>query len=89
MMGSAAVDPVQWGGKEALRQYGSLISGLTFGGQSFQGITDVIGSDIVPDVRGKLTGLNPGAILLELVDGKDEGVTTVTLHLPKGMQCPG
>lgn len=86
--GSAAVDPLQWGGKGILRQYGSQVSGQTASGQSFQGLTDVIGSQEVSNVRDRLKDLNPGAILLELVNGKDEGVTTVTLRLPKGMQCP-
>jgi hypothetical protein len=71
-----------------LRLYGSQIFGRTAGGQMFSGVTEVIGSSVVPNVRGRLESLNPGAILLELVNGKDEGVSSVTLHLPKAMPCP-
>ncbi len=56
--------------------------------QSFSGITDVIGSSSVADVRNFLIQRNPNALILELVNGSDQGVTTVRLTVPAGQACP-
>jgi RHS repeat-associated protein len=56
--------------------------------QSFSGITDVIGSSAVPNVRNFLIQKNPNALILELVNGSDQGVTTVQLTVPGGQACP-
>ncbi len=77
--GSAAVIPGQWGGKAELRPYLGQISG-TAGGVSFSGITDVIGSNVVPNVRDVLQNRNPGILILELPSStSDLGVVNVTL----------
>jgi len=59
--------------------------------QSFNGITDVNGgrSPIAGmNVRNALARLNPRTLILELVNGQDQGVTTVILTLPTGQPCP-
>jgi RHS repeat-associated protein len=59
--------------------------------QSFSGITDVIGGKHPPeytDVRAYLKAKFPGSLLLELVTGQDQMVTTVELTLPSGQGCP-
>jgi RHS repeat-associated protein len=59
--------------------------------QNFNGITDVNGgaSPIAGmNVRDALMYLNPGKLVLELVTGQDQGVTTVILALPNGVPCP-
>jgi RHS repeat-associated protein len=86
--GSAAVDPSQWGGKTNLRPNLDHVSGRTVGGQSFRGITDVIGSTDVENVREMLATRYPGALLIELVTGYDESVTTIVITVPAGMLCP-
>ena len=59
--------------------------------QEFNGITDVNGG-VSPiagmNVRNALMHLNPGKLILELVNGSDQGVTTVILVLPSGVPCP-
>jgi len=59
--------------------------------QTFNGITDVNGgkSPIAGmNVRDALMQLYPGDLIIELVNGKDQGVTTIILTLPKATPCP-
>jgi len=59
--------------------------------QSFSGITDVNGgaSPIAGmNARDALMHLYPGDLILELVNGTDQGVTTIILTLPKAIPCP-
>jgi hypothetical protein len=59
--------------------------------QSFSGITDVNGgkSPIAGmNVRDAMAKLFPQTLLLELVNGQDQGVTSVILTLPIGQPCP-
>lgn len=60
-------------------------------GQTFNGVTDVIGP---PSAQTKLLGLFPGALLLELNSGTDvsklgvpSGVTTVELMINAPFSC--
>jgi len=86
--GSAAVIPSQWGGKAALRPYIGQISG-TAGGASFSGITDVVGSNEVPNVRDVLQARYPGQLILELPSSKDLGSVDVTIRgVPEDKPCP-
>ena len=56
--------------------------------QSFSGITDVIGSNQVRNVRATLMKENPNALILELVTGRDQGLAPVEITVPGGMGCP-
>jgi RHS repeat-associated protein len=59
--------------------------------QNFNGITDVNGgkSPIAGmNVRDALMQVYPGTLIIELVNGQDQGVTTVILTLPQGIPCP-
>jgi RHS repeat-associated protein len=59
--------------------------------QTFNSITDVNGgkSPIAGmNVRDALMHLYPGDLIIELVNGKDQGVTTIILTLPIGTPCP-
>lgn len=85
----AAVIPSQWGGKTALRPYLNQITGAFPGaGASFSGITDVIGSTAVNNVRSVLMARYPGEWILELPGGQDLGSTSVVLTVPSAMSCP-
>jgi RHS repeat-associated protein len=90
--GSAAVIPEQWGGRSQLRPNLGGITGTLAGGQSFRGITDVIGGESpIPgtNVRDALQTLNPGLLILELVSlQNDPGVVNVALTVPAGFPCP-
>ena len=90
--GSAAIDPFQFqGGKAAIRTVRNQISGITAGGQTFIGISDVIGGPVpfgFSNVRDYLRSLNPGALLIELISGTDEGTASITLTIPNSMACP-
>lgn len=88
--GSAAVIPAQWGGKNAASYGARLVSGMVgyFGGQKFAGLTEVVGSTDVPNVRDYLRSRFPNALVLELVTGKDERVAGVMIQVPAQMQCP-
>jgi len=55
---------------------------------SFSGITDVIGSNQVRNVRATLMKENPNALILELVTGRDQGLAPVEITVPGGMGCP-
>ncbi len=89
---SAAVIPAQWGGKPSLRPVLKAITGKIVNGQSFIGITDVIGGKSpIPDknVREALQELNPGILILELPSiDKDPGIVDVELTVPDGFPCP-
>jgi len=92
-MGTAAIDPAQWGGdKAALRSARDRIFGQTAGGQRFDGISDVVGEDDVPagfrNIREFFNARFPGTVTIELVGGEDEGVTTVEVSVPEGIPCP-
>lgn len=59
--------------------------------QTFNGISDVNGgtSPVAGmNVRDALMHLYPGDLILELVNGRDQGVTTIILTLPIGVPCP-
>jgi hypothetical protein len=65
----------------------------TAGGQqqTFNNVTDVNGgaSPIAGmNVRDALMHLYPGDLIIELVNGTDQGVTTIILTLPKATPCP-
>jgi len=86
--GSAAVIPSQWGGKAQLRPYLGDIDG-TCGTASFKGITDVIGSDVVPKVRDVLQNRYPGLLILELPSlPNDIGAVKVEINVPFSFPCP-
>ncbi|HEV2387691.1 MAG TPA: RHS repeat-associated core domain-containing protein [Candidatus Acidoferrales bacterium] len=88
--GSTAVSPNQWGGKSVLGPVLGEISGVFPGtDQSFNGISDVIGSNVVPNVRDVLQTDNPGQLLLELPTGPDlGGQVPVILTVPASLPCP-
>ena len=90
--GSAAVIPQQFGTpKSGLAPDLGRISGTTAGGQSFTGVTDVIGGKSpIPgmNVRDALELLNPNLLIIELPTGSDEGVADVELTIPIGRPCP-
>jgi RHS repeat-associated protein len=87
--GSAAVIPSQWGGKAKLRPYLAQIKGTLEEGTSFSGITDVIGSSVIPNVRDYLQDTYPGVLILELVSLRiDIGIVNVELTVPAGFPCP-
>jgi RHS repeat-associated protein len=90
---SVAVAPEQWGGRPALAPYINQVSGGVSGRNpyfqnSFSGITDVIGSNVVPHVRQFLMARYPGQLLLEFPGGIDLGARTVTLSVPQALGCP-
>ena len=71
--------------------FGDVNSGLKGAPQTFKRITDANGgkSPIAGmNVRDALMKLYPGNLIIELVNGKDQGVTTVILTLPQGIPCP-
>jgi RHS repeat-associated protein len=87
--GSAAVIPSQWGGKAKLRPYLAQIKGILEEGTSFSGITDVIGSNVVPKVRERLQRDNPGLLILELISApEDLTIKRVELTVPANLPCP-
>ena len=90
--GSAAVIPQQFGTpKSGLAPDIGGISGTTAGGQSFNGVTDVIGGKSpIPgmNVRDALELLNPNLFIIELPTGSDEGIADVELTIPIGRPCP-
>jgi hypothetical protein len=73
-----------------MRPYLSQISGvLPARGVSFQGVVDVIGSNIIPHVREFLMSKYPGLLILELPGAsRDYGTTAVNLTIPVGLSCP-
>jgi len=88
---SAAVIPAQWGGKSALLPGLDEISGVIRspdGDVPFTGVSDVIGSSVVENVRDLLRSKNPGMLILELVSGKDMGTVNVTITVPRDLPCP-
>jgi RHS repeat-associated protein len=71
--------------------FGDVNSTATGLQQTFTGITDVMGGATpIPgmNVRDAMMELNPGVLILELVNGRDQGITTVVLNLPEGVPCP-
>lgn len=87
--GSAAVIPVQWVTNQAtLRSALHKISGLTTGGQRFLGISDIVGSKEVPNVKRFLMNIFPNTLVIELVSGTDEGVAGITITVPESIGCP-
>jgi hypothetical protein len=40
------------------------------------------------NVRDALKRLNPGALIIELVNGRDRGVTEIELLIPRALPCP-
>lgn len=93
--GAAAVIPRQWTGTRAagpmLRSQGALVGGVTGGGQRFSGLGDTAGNtDLGPDPQGVLLGRANGALYIELVTGRHEGFTDVTLAIPidSPLGCP-
>jgi hypothetical protein len=59
------------------------------GGASFSGITDVIGSDVVPNVRDVLQNRYPGLLILELPSlPSDIGTVNIELTVPANFPCP-
>lgn len=86
---SIAIDNSQWTGDKAeTRAILNQVSGSTFGGQSFSGISDIIGSSDVNNVREMLRSRNAGSLSLELVSGRDEGTTAVSILVPNTIECP-
>jgi uncharacterized protein RhaS with RHS repeats len=90
--GSAAVIPQQFGGsKGGLTPYIGQISGRTAGGQSFNGVSDVIGGKSPTpgtNVRDALQALYPGLPIIELPTGRDEGIVDIEITVPNGLPCP-
>jgi RHS repeat-associated protein len=87
--GTAAIDTAQWGGKGVIRPIRNSIYGeLARGGGLFHGISDVIGSDEVANVRQELKDRYPGTLLLELISGSDMGVQDVAIFVPLTLSCP-
>jgi len=87
--GSVAVIPKQWVSNRAqLRASKDNISGTTSGGQAFYGISDTIGSNDVPDVQNFLMNRFPDTLILELISGRDEGITSVSIKIPHTLNCP-
>ncbi|HJX83594.1 MAG TPA: RHS repeat-associated core domain-containing protein [Candidatus Angelobacter sp.] len=97
--GSAAAIPKQFGGQSGLAFKGLSIQG-TVGftspldamipelSQSFSGITDTIGSSVVPNVQQTLMQNNPGKLILELVTGHEMGTVPVHIQVPATRACP-
>ncbi len=69
-----------------MRYIGRGARGVTRGGQRFFGFSDTIDhNELANDAmtaQDIIMGRNPGALILELVNGRDEGVTSVTLLIP-------
>jgi RHS repeat-associated protein len=90
--GSAAVIPQQFGtGKSGLTPHIGQISGTTAGGQSFTGISDVIGGKSPTpgmNVRDALQAMYPGLPIIELPSGRDEGTVDIEISVPTGLPCP-
>lgn len=92
-MGSAAIDPFQFGGsKSHLAPHLSNIKGYTRGGLLFSGITDVIGNTNIPpgyqNIREYLRARWPNTLLLEIVGSPDLMVVDVSLSIPSSLSCP-
>jgi hypothetical protein len=97
--GSAAVIPRQFAGGAGrggsasayLRSISPRIRGTTAGGQSFNGVDDVINDARIASTAFEAQNIemnrDPGRLILELVTGYDEGHSTVTITVP-GNQCP-
>ena len=86
---SVAIDNSQWTGDKALtRPFMYQIAGSTYRGQSFSGVTDIIGSKDVSYVREMLKTRYAGSLALELVSGQDKGTTAVSLSVPNSIGCP-
>jgi len=75
-----------------LRPHLGAISGNLAGGQSFSGITDIVGGESPTpgkDVRTALQDLNPGKLILELPSlYEDLGTVDVELTVPDDFPCP-
>lgn len=93
--GAAAIIPRQWTGTRTagpmLRIQGAVVGGVTGGGQRFTGLDDTAGNlNLGPDPQGVLLDRADGALYVELVTGRHEGMTTVTLAIPidSPLGCP-
>jgi RHS repeat-associated protein len=96
--GSAAAIPQQFGfdHHQGYRFSGLPIFGTVGDGpssfgltQSFDGVTDTIGSNVVSSPQDTLMNKNPGSLILELVTGHDAGVAPVEITVPGFLKCPG
>lgn len=93
--GAAAIIPRQWTGTRTagplLRIGGASVFGWTGGGQLIMGLDDTAGNlDLGPDPQSVLLERAGGSLYVELVNGRHEGITTVTIILPPGsnLTCP-
>lgn len=93
--GAAAIIPRQWTGSKTagplLRSGGLSVTGQTGGGQQFRGLDDTAGNlALGPDPQAVLLDRADGSLYIELVTGRHEGRTTVTLTIPaaSGLTCP-
>lgn len=93
--GAAAIIPRQWTGSRTagplLRSQGALIGGVTGGGQRFSGLDDTAGNtDLGPGPQQVLIDRADGGLYIELVTGRHEGASSVTLAIPKdgGLSYP-
>jgi hypothetical protein len=95
---SAAIIPRQFTGQPyggpVMRQIGRSAFGVTAGGQGFVGFTDTVGNlqlGATNSIQAQdiIMSRNPGLLILELVSGRDEGVTNVLLSIPQTQHgCP-
>jgi RHS repeat-associated protein len=94
--GSVAVIPSQWGGITPLSLFSDQIAGLIavprlHGLVAFNGVTDTIGSTVVPNVQERLQGRFPADLILELNSlpkEDDPWVTLAIVSVPDPMACP-
>lgn len=91
--GSGAVIPSQFGAgmtNAGLFPYADSIFGFIGGPHpaSFSGITDVIGSRQVSDVRRVLQSTYPNTFIVELVTGSDLKIAPISLWVPNTLECP-
>lgn len=54
----------------------------------FNNIADQVGNGEVKNVRQMLMTTNPGALIIEDINGKDLGTVPIVICGPAGMSCP-
>jgi RHS repeat-associated protein len=94
--GSAAVIPRQFTGADAagpvLRQIGASARGRTGGGQTFYTFSDTVDHEDLGNTaqaQQEIMRRAQGGLVIELVTGRHEGITSIWLDIPKtAFGCP-
>jgi RHS repeat-associated protein len=93
---SAAVIPRQFTGQLAagpvMRSIGASAWGITGEGQMFRGFTDTVGHARIgsaQQAQDRIMARAPGRLVVELVSGRHEGITAISLVIPETpFGCP-